>query len=154
MDKYKNECKVCYCKKAKELQFEYDVWINCNTCPFAECYEPDTREQFLAGVNEREVEYMQIEEAEKLRQMREEEYKQSLHFRKQKSFTETIRYKVKNNILLSPKEFKKALAFDEKDARLLNFYSFTAIIKYQLSLLGYSDGAKIITDYIDYLEEY
>lgn len=152
MDKYKKECEDCWCKKAEEMRFEYDVWINCRACPFTECYEPDTRELYLAGVNEREAEYIRIEEAEKLRLMEEEEYKQSLHFRKQKSFTETIRYKVKNNILLSPKEFKKALAFDEKDARLLNFYSFTTIIKYQMSLLGYSDGAKIITDYIDYLE--
>lgn len=148
MDKYKEECEACWCKKAEEMRFEYDVWINCRACPFTECCEPDTRELYLAGVNEREAEYMRMEEAVKLLQMKEEEYKQSLHFRKQKSFAETIRYKVKNNILLSPKEFKKALAFNGRDARLLNFFSVTDIIEYQLSLLGYSDGAKIIMDYI------
>jgi hypothetical protein len=154
MDIYKKECEACWCKKAEELRFQYDVWINCNACPFTECYEPDTREQFLSGVTEREVEYMRIEEYCRLQKMKEEEYKQTLHFRKQKSFAETIRYKVKNNILLSPKEFKKALAFDDKDARLLNFFSFTDIIKYQMSLLGYSEGAKMIANYIENCEEY
>ena len=81
MDEYKKECEVCWCKKAKELRFQYDVWINCSACPFAECYEPDTREQFLSGVTEREAEYMRIEEYCRLQKMKEEEYKQSLGLR-------------------------------------------------------------------------
>lgn len=154
MDAYKKECEACWCKKAEELRFGYDVWINCSACPFAECYEPDTREQFLSGVTEREAEYMQIEEYFRLQKMKDEEYKQSLHFRKQKSFAETIRYKVKNNILLSPKEFRKALEFSDRDASLLNFFSVTYIIEYQMSLLGYSGAAKTITNYIEHLMEY
>lgn len=149
MKYFRQECKACRCKKSEEMRLRHDVWFNCSYCPLAECYEPDTREQFLSGITEREAKYMQIEEHLRLLKMKEEEYKQTLHFRKQKSFAETIRYKVKNNILLSPKEFRKALEFNDKDARLLNFFSFTDIIKYQLSLLGYSTGAEVIVNYIE-----
>ena len=155
MDKYKAECEACWCKKAREMMYEYDVWFNCNTCPFTECYEPDTRDQYLSGVSEREADWMRFEEAEKLRKMETEEYKASSHHQEQAIFAESIRQKVKNNVLLTPKEFERALAFRyTRDAELLGFYSVTDLVRYQLSALGYAGAAEEIVSYIEDVEMY
>jgi hypothetical protein len=149
MDHYKDECKACWCKKAQEMMYGYDVWFNCNSCPFAECYEPDTREQFLACVTEREAEYMRFEEAEKRRQMDEEEYKQSSYHQEQVAFADSIRQKVENNVLLSPEEFERALAFGgTRTSCYIDFYSVEDLVGYQLSALGYKGAAEELVNYM------
>lgn len=155
MDRYKEECEACWCKQATQMRHGYDVWFNCNSCPFAECYEPDTREQFLSGVTEREADYARFEEAEKLRQMEEEEYRRSQHFRRTASFAATIRKKVESKTLLSKREFAKALRLcHTRDANRLGFYAFEYLVKYQLSLLGFEGAAQELVDYIKDLEMY
>jgi hypothetical protein len=150
MDRYKEECKACWCKKAQEMMYGYDVWFNCNSCPFAECYEPDTREQFLAGVTEREADYMRFEEAEKRRQMDEEEYRQSSYHQEQVVFADSIRKKVENKVLLSPEEFERALAFREtRTSRYIDFYSVEDLVGYQLSALGYKGAAEELVNYME-----
>ncbi len=155
MDRYKEECEACWCKKAREMMYEYDVWFNCNSCPFAECYEPDTRERYLAGVTEREADYARFEEAEKLRQMEEEDYLRSQRFRRLASFATTIRKKVNNKTLLSKREFAKALDLcGTRAARYLDFYSVEDLVKYQLSALGYKRAAEILAEYIEDMGRY
>ena len=155
MDRYKNECRACWCKQAREMQYMYDVWFNCNACPYAECYEPDTREQFLAGVSEREAEYKRYEEAQRLRALSDAKYKKTKQFRAAASFVCTIRKKVESNELLSKREFAKAIKLcDTRNGELLNFYSVKDLVKHQLVLLGYSEAAKGIVKYIEDLEMY
>lgn len=155
MDRYQEECKACWCQKAQEMRYEYDVWFNCNSCPFAECFEPDTREQFLAGVTEREAEMIRFEEAEKLRNMKDEEYIRSKHFRRTASFATTIRKKVDSKTLLSKREFAKALRLcGTRDANKLGFYTFKYLVKYQLSLLGFKAAAEELVNYIEDMEMY
>lgn len=155
MDRYKEECEACWCEKATKLRYENDVWINCNACPFAECYEPDTKDAFLNGQTERDVLYQRAKERDAFLKMQDEEYRQSQHFRRTASFAATIRKKVENNKLLSKREFAKALRLCRtRDANLLDFYTFNYLVKYQLSLLGFSAAAGEIVHYIDDMEMY
>ena len=150
MDEYKQECVACWCKKAQEMRRGYDVWFNCRSCPFAECYEPDTREQFLCGVTEREAEYKRSEEAAKLRMMEEQEYKRSTSFQEQKDFAESVKRKVENNVLLTPEEFERSLAFHWlRDANYIDFFSVEELVRYQLSALGYEGAANELANYME-----
>lgn len=155
MDKYEEECKACWCKKAQEMMYGYDVWFNCNSCPFAECYEPDTKEQYLSGVTEREADYIRFEEAEKLRQMERDEYKRSDSFKEHVAFAESIKQKVQNNVLLTPEEFEQSLSFRwTRASEYIDFIHFTELVKYQLSAIGYEGAAKEIVNYIESLWGY
>lgn len=150
MDRYKEECEACWCKQAMQMRYEYDVWFNCNTCPFAECYEPNTRELYLAGVTEREADYARFEEAEKLRKIEEGEYKLSSYHQDQVMFADSIRQKVENNVLLTPEEFERALAFrGTRSSRYIDFYSVEDLVGYQLTALGYKGAA---TELVNYME--
>jgi hypothetical protein len=141
MDHYIEECKACYCKRAREALY-YDVYFNCNTCPYAECAEPETRELYLAGVSEREIEYREMEEAEKRIKMRDEEYKRSDQFAETKAFADEVRKKIEGGTLLDKGEFARALRLSEsRDARLCGFYSFADLVRYQLAALGYEEAA-------------
>lgn len=152
MDRYKKECEACWCKQATQMRHGYDVWFNCNSCPFVECYEPDTRERFLSGVTEREADYARFEEAEKLRQAEEEEYRRSQNFRRAASFVTTIRKKVAAKTLLSKREFAKALRLcNTRDAMLLDFFSVEYLVEYQLSALGYKGAAEELVRYMEQL---
>lgn len=155
MDNYYKECEACWCEKAQEMRYGYDMWFNCRSCPFAECYEPDTREQYLAGVTEREAEYKRFEEAQKLRMMEEQEYKRSTNHQEQKDFAESIKRKVKKNVLLTPEEFERSLAFHYlRDSDYLDFFSVEELVRYQLSALGYEGAAEELASYIESMRDY
>lgn len=155
MDRYKKECEACWCKQAQAMRYHYDVWFNCNSCPYPECHEPETREQYLSDMTKREADYIRLEEVERLQRMQEDMYRQTKHFRSSASFATTIRKKVENKTLLSPREFAKALHFCRtKNADRLEFYRLTELIKHQLYLLGYANAAEEIVDYIEYAEGY
>ena len=155
MDRYKEECKACWCKQAQGMRYHYDVWFNCNSCPYPECHEPETREQYLRDMAEREADYIRLEEVERLQRMQEDMYRQTKHFRSTTSFAATIRKKVESNTLLSPREFAKALRLCRtEDADRLEFYRLPQLVKFQLSLLGYENAAEEIASYLDELEDY
>ena len=152
MDKYKEECKACWCKTAKEMQHNYSVWFNCRTCPFPDCYEPDTKELYLSGVSAREAEYMLIEKLEKLREMEDEKYMQSDDFKKLSMFSDSVKQKVNNSVLLTPEEFEEALNFcHTRAADKIGFFSVSDLVSYQLSGMGYKGAAKLI---VECIEEY
>jgi hypothetical protein len=126
---------------------DYDVWFCCTSCPCVECYEPTTRDKFLAGASKREAEYKRLDEKKKNEAAIEKE-----RIKRMKSFAEKIRKKVEQNEVLSEIEFARAFRIAEgRDIHIYGFFSPTFLIGYQLSLLGYGSAAEEIVAYINSL---
>jgi hypothetical protein len=129
-----------------------DVFFNCKTCPFADCYEPDTREEYLADEYDRQAQIQRMIDKENRMRMEREGYEESPYYKRVSDSADKIKRMLVKNTALTDEEFNFALTF-ARDHGSFSPMKFEEVVAFQLKAIGFEKSAGTVKNYMYSIQE-